>query len=67
MEYFRTLKECQKANPHANWFYNDRKGVGGQTRWFASKRILKRAKQQLESKGCSIEAARKLGFNTFTF
>jgi hypothetical protein len=66
MKYYSTLKECQAANPSAKWFYKDRNGIGGMTRWFASKRILKAAKQQLEKSGYSPEAAFKQGFNFFS-
>lgn len=65
MRYFGTLKECKTANPNARWFYMDRKGIGGQTRWFASKRIINKAMRQLELAGYSVDAARKQGLNTF--
>lgn len=63
MKYFGTLKECKAANPNAKWFYHDRRGVGGQTRWYASKRILKKAQEKLSLQGYSPEAAAKLGFD----
>jgi len=66
MKYFGTLKECKANNPQARWFYHDKKGIGGQTRWYASKRILKKAIRQLELSGYSVDAARKQGLDTFS-
>ena len=66
MKYYRTLKAAQDENPSARWFYCDKRGVGGQTRWYCSKRILKRAKDQLERNGYSARAAFRMGFNCFT-
>jgi hypothetical protein len=65
MKYFSTLKECKQANPDALWFYHDRKGPAGQMRWYASKRILKKAVEQLELSGYSIYSARKQGLDVF--
>jgi hypothetical protein len=62
MKYFSTLKECKAANPNAKWFYHDSKGIGGQIRWYASKRILKKAQEKLSLQGYSSEAAAKMGF-----
>lgn len=64
MNYFNTLKDCKAANPNANWFYYDRKGIGGKTRWYASRRLLKRAQEKLANFGYSVEAARKQGLTT---
>ena len=63
MKYFSTLKECKAANPNAKWFYHDSKGIGGQIRWYASKRILKKAQEKLSLQGYSSEAAAKMGFD----
>ena len=64
MKFFSTLKECKAANIGAKWFYHDSKGIGGQTRWYASKRILKKAQEKLSLQGYSPEAAAKYGFYT---
>ena len=63
MKYFSTLKECQSANPQAKWFYHDFKGIGGQIRWYASKRILKKAQQKIDLLGYSSEALLKMNDN----
>ena len=63
MKYFNTLKECQSANPQAKWFYHDSKGPAGQIRWYASKRILKKAQQKIELLGYSSEALLKMNDN----
>jgi hypothetical protein len=65
MKYFSTLKECKQANPDARWFYHDRRGLAGSTRWYASKRILKKAVRQLALSGYSIYSARKQGLDVF--
>jgi hypothetical protein len=63
MKYFSTYKECKNANPSAKWFYHDSKGIGGQTRWFATKRILKKAKEKIAMLGYSPGALLKMKDN----
>lgn len=65
MKYYNSLKDCKADNPDARWFYWDKKGIGGQTRWYCSQRILKKAAEQLQHLGYSIEAARFEKQNTF--
>jgi glutamine synthetase len=65
MKYYRKLKQAQEENPTARWFYCDKKGIGGQTRWYCSRRILKKAQEQLEQKGYGADVAFKMGFNIF--
>ena len=63
MKYFSTLKECQSANPQAKWFYHDFKGIGKTIRWYASKRILKKAQHKIELLGYSSGALLKMNDN----
>lgn len=64
MKYYDRLRDCKAAHPNARWFYFDRKGPGGKTRWYCSRRILKRAAEKLAESGYSPESARWHGFDT---
>ena len=67
MKYYQTLAQAKANNPKARWFYCDKRGVGGQTRWFCSVRILKKAQAQLQRSGYTAEVALRYGFNYFNF